>query len=475
MARILLPLSGLLILAATVALFVDMPGEVLITWRDLELATSVAFMTGMVGTAILFTVILFESLRVMRAAPQKLKDRKARRRESLGLEALTNGLLAVASGNADDATRYAESASRQLDRPALTLLLNAQTAQLNNDGEAAERHFKAMLADDRTVLLGYRGLIAQANRDGDTDKALTFAREAVDKAPKGGNPGWLNALLFELETKALNWTRAEDILSTSLKARQIDADDHKKSRGYIKYQSAMEAQDAGNIGDAIKASEAVLRDMPLFQPNVALLASLLLKTDKKRRAQRILQDCWAVAPHPLLAEIWNECEALESPEERLTRAKRLTERNPGHVESYIYIAGAALQAQSWDRARLALQEAYEKSVEERVCALRADLEARGEGNDAAAREWRYRAEAASKGAGWICDNCDQRHDEWQLHCGGCATFGALRWRDPIQVLPGAEASEIVTLSEADLTDMPHILEDAPGEAQAPEEPSVEES
>ncbi len=458
MARILLPLAGLLLLAAGLALLVDMPGDVLVHWRDFEISTSVAFLTGLIGGAIIFSILLFEILRILRAAPGRLKNRRERRQETLGIEAVTDSLLAIAAGNGEEAQRFSEAAERHLDRPALTLLLNAQTAQLNNDDEAATRHFEGMLADERTVLLGYRGLINQATRKGDAESALDLARKAKAAASKKSDIGWLNGLLFDLEAKALNWANAEEVLSASLKAREIDASEHKRSRALIKFEEASEAARLGNVGDAISSAETTLRDLPQFQPNVALLASLLIKSDKKRRAQRILLDAWAVAPHPDLAAAFDELEALETPEDRLERCQRLTERNPEHIESYLYVAEAALTAQNWDKARDALDLAYDLSVEARVCRLKADLVLKADGNEASAREWRFRADAASQGPGWICDSCSQRHGEWHLHCEGCATFGSLRWRDPIAVLQGESTSEIITLSDEDLTDMPHIVE-----------------
>lgn len=467
MRRILFPLAGLLVVAAIVAWLVDMPGDVLINWRDFEVSTSAAFMTGLVGITIIFSIAVFEAIRGLRAAPGKMRDRRQKRRESLGLEALTDGLLAIASGNGAAAKRHASTAEQHLERPALTLLLNAQTAQLNNDHEAAAAHFQEMIKDQRTALLGYRGLIAKATRDSDPDEALKLARAAEAGAEKGADVDWLNALLFDLETRALNWAGAEQVLEKSLKAKQIDANEHKRSRALIKHAAGQEASRTGNTSEALKAAEAAHKDLPQFQPNVALLASLLHMTDKKRRARRLLLDAWAAAPHPDLARVFSDLESLESPAAWLKRSGDLTARNPEHVESYLVTAEAALKAQAWDQAREAIEAAYAISVEARVCSARAELEERADGNEVAAREWRYRAEAASAGPGWICDSCDQRHDAWDLHCNDCGSFGTLRWRDPIQVLAAAGMagmSEIVTLSDSDLTDMPHTLVNSAEEA-----------
>ena len=87
MARILLPLAGLLFLAGLLAVIVDMPGMVLINWRDYEISTSVAFLTGLVGLTIIVGVLLFEAARIMRAAPGRLRDRRQRRQEVLGMDA----------------------------------------------------------------------------------------------------------------------------------------------------------------------------------------------------------------------------------------------------------------------------------------------------------------------------------------------------------------------------------------------------
>ena len=66
-----------------------------------------------------------------------LRRRRERRRRA-GYRALTQGMVAVAAGDPQEARRFARSADALLADPPLTLLLSAQAAQLDGDETAAK-------------------------------------------------------------------------------------------------------------------------------------------------------------------------------------------------------------------------------------------------------------------------------------------------------------------------------------------------
>ena len=92
-----------------------------------------------------------------------------------------------------------------LDEPPLTLLLSAQAAQLEGDDHAARGYFEAMLDQPATAFLGLRGLLVQAERTGDTARALELAERAFALRPE---TPWVLTALLELQTRAGRWSDA---------------------------------------------------------------------------------------------------------------------------------------------------------------------------------------------------------------------------------------------------------------------------
>src|SRR5207244_3592662 len=103
-----------------------------------------------------------------------------------GYRALTQGMVAVAAGDAEEAQRQARKADVLLAEPPLTLLLSAQAAQLGGDEDAARRFFSEMLNRPETEFLGLRGLLMQAGRGGGRPGARRQGAGAGARLRPGG-------------------------------------------------------------------------------------------------------------------------------------------------------------------------------------------------------------------------------------------------------------------------------------------------
>jgi len=112
-----------------------------------------------------------------------------RNREKKGFEALSDGLMALASGEGKLAMAKAAKADKYLNKPALTNLLTAQAAELAGDRRKAEETYRKLVEDDSTRFVGVRGIMKQKLADGDTDTALKLAEKAFALKPKHGETG----------------------------------------------------------------------------------------------------------------------------------------------------------------------------------------------------------------------------------------------------------------------------------------------
>src|SRR5690606_24649256 len=237
-----------LIVAAFVAVaywFAEHPGDVTIAWQGYIIDTEVGILALAVVALALALTILFSLLRFVFRAPGRWRRSWRLRRRERGYRALTLGMVAVAAGDPDEARRQARRADALLGEPPLTMLLAAQTAQLNGDHAAARRYFEQMLERPETAFLGLRGLLVQAQREGDADRAVERAERANRLRP---GTSWVLETLFDLQVKARRWGDAERTLESMEKYKLLTRNEAKHRRAVLRTERSRLADARGDAG-----------------------------------------------------------------------------------------------------------------------------------------------------------------------------------------------------------------------------------
>lgn len=427
------------VLSALAIWLADNPGDLVLHWRGYEVRTS--FVVGL-GLMILVAFLVLLAWRVASgfvrspAGISSLLDQRRRRR---GFLALSRGMVAVAAGDAGEARRFAGQAQRLLDETPLTLLLAAQAAQLEGKEDAAAKYFEAMLAAPETAFLGLRGLFVQARRAGDRTRALELARRAFALRPK---TPWAAQAVFEIETAQEDWDAALATLDRSLSAKLIARDQARRRRAILLTAKAMTVEEAARVqvGEAARAAREKALSLALeaaslepdFVPAAALAARLCGETGRARRGAKLVEDIWARAPHPDLADAYMGLVEGESAYDRFKRVRLLVGHNRDHVESRVALARAAIGARDWLAARGALEafagaEAGERPTQ-RICELMAEIEEGEHGNRGGAREWLARALHAPEDEAWTGEGYRARR--WSPINPVTGEFDALAWKAP---------------------------------------------
>ncbi len=424
MVRVFVTVLIIAVIAAGFAWFAELP-DLKINWLDRRidiLAVAIPIVLALLAATL---IILDRLWRWLRRSPGMLGAARGEKRKRQGYMALTQGMAAVAAGDAEQAAKMARKAEALLDEPPLTLLLSAQAAQLGGDARAANTAFSAMLEKPETEFLGLRGLLVQALRQGDTATALKHAKRAYRLRP---NTPWVVRSLFALQTGAGLWTDARTTLAHGAKQSLIPADDAARQTGLLLLADAQEKMAAGQGKEArflaVKAHEAA----PSFAPAAELAARLLLEEGKKRKAVKLIKDTWTRAPHPMLAEAFNAAEPGETPEQKLKRFSGLQAVKPDHTETRYAHAQLAMAAGAWDTVRDNLTRIIDGGeADNRVYALMAELEKQQHGDSASAREWLFKAANAPEPQTWSCRACASHAGDWSPRCPSCETFDGLTW------------------------------------------------
>ena len=436
-------IAAFLILAALAALgaawIADRPGEIVMTWQNWQITTSLAVAIVFFIVAVLVAMLIWTIVRFILRSPDVVSLFFRERRRAKGWRAITQGLLAVGTGNLALAHRSASEARKFAGDNPLTLLLAAQTAQLEGDASSAEREFRAMLGRDDTKLLGLRGLYIEAVRKNDPAAAYGFAQEA---ARSDAMPAWSAEALIEFQTRAKDWRAALATLEAAVAARVVDKTLARRRRAVLLTAQALEIEEKNPMLARELGQEAV-KLSPDLVPAAALTGRLLGIEGSLRKASGIIEKAWTATPHPDLALAYTHLRPGDAAEDRLKRARKLAKKRPDVLESKLMLARAALEAQHFAEARTILEPLMGDPTQ-RTCLLMAELEAAEHGDHGKAREWTVRALRAKRDPAWVADGYVS--PEWLPASPRTGALDAFVWAVP-DAVPGGpildQAAEIV--------------------------------
>jgi HemY protein len=349
-----------------------------------------------------------------------------RGRERRGYQALTDAMMALASGDGRSAVAKAARAERYLRRPELTDLLTAQAAEMAGDGVKASETYKRLIGHDATRFVGVRGIMKQKLAEGDTDTALKLAEKAFALKPKHEDT---QDVLLKLQAQAADWSGARATLNAKLKSGTLPRDIYTRRAAVLALSEASSSGADSDVDVTAVAIEAN-RLSPDLVPAAVLAARAYIAKGKARNALRVILKAWEAQPHPDLAAAFAEIKPDETPRDRLERFKVLIRIQPDHPETRLLQAELHLVAEDFPGARRAMGDLVASKADARALTLMAAIE-RGEGaSDKVVRGWLARAVTARRGPQWICDTCHHAHDGWAPVCVSCDSFDTLGWRAP---------------------------------------------
>src|SRR6185437_5703408 len=226
-----------------------------------------------------------------------------------------------------------------------TLLLTAEAARLADRPDEAESAFRALTARPDAAFLGYRGLLRQAVDRSDWTAAATLAGHAEEAHP---GAAWLRKERAQLAIRSGNWRDALALSGTDGPRAALAT-------------AAAEAE-SDPIRATALAKQAWKQD-PGFAPAALAYARRLRAAGRERRAQAVITQAWAKAPHPDLAEL--AMAGITDPQARFAAAQRLVRGTEPNPESRLLLARTAFEAGLYPEARRQADLAREDGLNQR--------------------------------------------------------------------------------------------------------------
>lgn len=402
-------------------------GGVSATFTTIELVLGLIVLVGLVWLLFRLLGLAVATFKFLNGDETAITRYFSRNRERKGFEALSEGMMALASGEGRLAMAKASRAEKFLARPDLTNLLTAQAAEMAGDRKMAEQTYRKLLGDEKTRFVGVRGIMKQKLEDGDTDTALILAQKAFALKPRHVET---QDLLLRLQAENSDWKGARETLTAKLKTGTVPRDVHRRRDAVL---ALSEAKDVFAEGQTIEAREEAIeanRMSPDLIPAAVMAGQAYIEKGNLRAAARLLKKAWDTSPHPDLAAAYAAIEPDENAAARLKRFRTLTKSTPDHSETRMLMAELLLAAEDFPAARRSIADLVKDAPTARSLTIMAAVE-RGEGaEDAVVRGWLAKALTAPRGPQWICDKCQHIHASWMPICSNCSAFDTLSWREP---------------------------------------------
>jgi HemY protein len=458
MVRIVLFLLLIALAAAGAAWVADQAGAVVLTWGGWKLTTTLPVFALALGLVIVAAMLVLSFLLALWRTPGRVRRARHERRHARGRHAVTQGLLAIGHGDQAAARQHADVARRLAGQDPLTLLLHAQSAQLDGDRVRAQSVFRSMAEREDTRLLGLRGLFIEAQRSDDPVTAVMVAEEALKLSP---GSTWASQAVLGFRCAKGDWDGALTILDNDLAAGLLDKAAYRRRRGVLLTARALELEKVDR-DRARESAMAAVKLAPTLTPAAVLAAKFESEAHQVRRAMKLVEAAWLSHPHPDLADAYAHVRLGDSARQRLVRMETLAAKTPNNIEGALAVARAAIDASEFSRAREALLP-YVADPTQRVAMLMAEIERSEHGDTGKARAWTLRAVRARQDPAWTADGYVS--DRWRPVSPVTGRLDAFQWQTPVASLPSDRrgAIEPSPFEEAMLA--------APSPRRAPGEPN----
>jgi HemY protein len=428
MYRIILFLLLIALAALGAAWVADQPGDVVLSWGVWRARPSLPVFVLLLGIVIVAAILAWTIVLALWRLPERIKRGRRDRRLARGRHAITQGLLAVGHGDSAAARAHADAARRHAGHDPLALLLHAQSAQLDGNREGARAAFHAMAEREDTRLLGLRGLFIEAQRADDPVGAVGIAEEALKLAP---GSTWASQAVLGFRCARGDWSGALTILDNNLESGLIDKPAWRRQRGVLLTARALELETIDRDRSRDTVMEAI-KLAPTLVPAAVLASKYQSEAHQVRRSMRLVEAAWLAQPHPDLADAYAHVRLGDSARQRLVRVETLAAKAPGHLESALAVARAAIDATEFARAREALAP-FVAAPTQRVAMLMAEIERTEHGDSGRARAWTLRAVRALHDPVWTADGYVSA--SWRPVSPVSGRIDAFQWQTPLAALP----------------------------------------
>ncbi|MCB1518502.1 MAG: tetratricopeptide repeat protein [Hyphomicrobiaceae bacterium] len=425
MIRLLVYLLISLALSAALVFLFNTEGSVLIEFGTWRLQPSLGTAAVTLLFAIVLAMLVWGLLRRLYKTPSAIARASRRANERRAVEALSNGFIALESGDSQKARQLAREARTRQPGNLAAHLLEARAALNLGEWSEARDEYKTLLDNSETALPALMGLYRQAEAQNRPDAALTFAQKALAIAPQAA---WASKAVLDDLTRHEHWAEALELVIAGGAGTKDERNARIRQQVVLNTAIAAEKEEKDPAA-ALAATQAALRLDANFVPAALISGRILSSRGEVRKASSLLKRVWQATRHPHIATLYAYAQPGVSPAQRLARLGELMAAVPDDPASAVVMAQAAVEASEWPKARNALAAFATTKPTRDMCLLMAEIEEGQNHDHGRAREWLARAATAPADPVWTADG--MTFDEWRPASPVSGRLDALEWKVPL--------------------------------------------
>ena len=367
------------------------------------------------------------------ALPKKWRKWNEQRKIKIGYNSLSKGIIAAKAGEMDVANQLAKEARRYLPDEPMVDMLQADNAVVNGDVKSAKDIYKKMLEREETKLVALHELYKYAVNENDKENVQSIALKAYELSPK---VKWAAQGALTECVMGQRWQEALAIVEKSRSYALFQKHEYIRQKAVLLTAMAIENEnnDWQKALRDVNVAHKLAKDLV---PAAVVLARLLVRQGRQRKADKVLMTCWDSNTHPDLAQDY--INNAGGAREQMKRAESLVVRGENH-DALFALAKAALEAGEWEKSRRAIEKIEEIGQghslgypSERVCLLMADLEEAQNNDKGRVQEWLTKAVRAKPDYVWIADTYISH--QWMPCSPITHKLDAFQWRLPPVMIP----------------------------------------
>lgn len=425
MIRLASWIIGSLVLAGIAAWIIALPGTLTLELAGYRMQPRLGTAVVILLVAAALVILVWAIVRRIIGAPGAMARRRATRRREQGVEALSDAVIALQSGDPARARIMAREAQARLPDNGAAKLLEARADLALGDMPAAREHYRALIASEKTAVAALTGLYDQARAQNRPEAALTFARKTLALAPE---TGWAGQAVFDDLARRGQWAEAVAMVNAETATSREDKARKRRRQAVIETARARESE-TSQPNNALEHALTALKLLPDFVPAALIAARIYANRGESRRAQSLLRRIWRATGHPDIAALYAHSQPGASAVDRLKRLGEIIELPAPHRAAGMAMARAAIDAYDWPRAREALAPFAGPEATQGVASLMAEIEEGQTGDQGKAREWLARAVRAPRDPAWTADGIVS--DEWEPVSPVTGRLDAFEWKVPV--------------------------------------------
>ncbi|WP_052951637.1 heme biosynthesis protein HemY [Devosia soli] len=425
MIRLALWIIGSLVVAALAAWLMALPGTLTLELAGYRMQPRLGTAVVLLLLAAALVILIWAVVRRLVGAPRAMARRRAARRKEQGVEALSDAVIALQSGDPARARLLAREAQARLPENNAAKLLEARADLAMGDMPAAREHYRALIASDKTALAALTGLYDQARAQRREDAALTFARKALSLSPESG---WAAEAVFDDLVRRGQWAEAVAMVNAEVPANREGRAQKRRRQAVIETARAREAETSQPLA-ALEHALTALKLLPDFVPAALIAARIHINQGESRKAMSLLRRIWRSTGHPDVAALYAHANPGASAVDRLKRLKEIIDMPPEHRAAAMALARGAIDAYDWPLARDVLMPYAGPDLTQGVASLMAEIEEGEKGDQGKAREWLARGLRAARDPAWTADGLVS--DEWEPISPVTGKLDAFEWKVPV--------------------------------------------